>query len=106
MIQKYSLTRKNNYDILIIGDRNSRGEGFLLEQTQLPELELLVVGHHGSNTSTGFDFLAATHPKNAAISVGAGNPYGHPHKNVLKRLYLFGCVVQRTDLDGTIVYRG
>jgi len=100
------LFQTNNCDILIVGDRNRRGEEFLLEQTQLPELELLVVGHHGSNTSTGFDFLAATRPKNAVISVDAGNPYGHPHESVLKRLYLFGCVVQRTDLDGTIVYRG
>lgn len=100
------LFQAENCDILILGDRNSSGERFLLEQTQLPELELLVVGHHGSNASTSFDFLAATRPKNAVISVGAGNPYGHPHENVLKRLYLFGCTVQRTDLDGTIVYRG
>lgn len=100
------LFQTENYDILITGDCSSSGERFLLEQTELPELELLVIGHHGSNTSTSFDILTATQPQNAVISVGADNPYGHPHENVLKRLYLFGCEIRRTDLEGTIVYRG
>lgn len=95
-----------NCDILITGDRSSTGERQLLQQTELPELELLVVGHHGSGSSTCFDLLAATKPKNAVISVGAGNSYGHPAGDVLKRLYLFGCAVYRTDMDGTIIFRG
>lgn len=95
-----------NCDILITGDRTSTGERELLEQIQLPELELLVVGHHGAPDSTGFALLEQTRPKSAAISVGAGNSYGHPSSEVLDKLELFGTNVRRTDLDGTIIYRG
>lgn len=47
-------------------------------------------------------FLNAVSPKYAVISVGAGNDYGHPHKETLQRLR--GINVYRTDLDGTIVF--
>ena len=100
------LFQRENCDILITGDRNADGERQLLAETKLPELELLIVGHHGSGAATSFDFLAATKPKSAAISVGADNPYGHPDTGVLKRLYLFNCGVFRTDLNGTIIFRG
>lgn len=95
-----------NCDILITGDRSSTGERELLEQFHLPELELLVVGHHGAPDSTGFALLEQTRPKAAAISVGAGNQYGHPSSEVLDKLKLFSTNVSRTDLDGTIIYRG
>ena len=100
------LFQRKNYDILITGDRSAVGERQLLRAAELPELELLIVGHHGSGSSTSFDLLEATRPKAAAISVGAGNSYGHPDMDVLKRLYLFNCGVYRTDLDGTIIFRG
>lgn len=92
-------------DILITGDRNTSGEKELLHQIQLPELELLVVGHHGSASATGFELLEKVRPKAAVISVGADNYHGHPSTEVLKRLELFGCCVLRTDLDGTIIFK-
>ena len=95
-----------NCDILITGDRNSTGERLLMEQTELPQLELLVVGHHGSNTSSSFGFLEKTRPKTAVISVAADNSYGHPSAEVLERLKFFQCRVHRTDLEGTIIFRG
>lgn len=94
------------YDILITGDRTTAGELRLMEQTELPELELLVAGHHGAKTSTGAALLAATSPDVVVISVGADNAYGHPDPAVLDRLAEYGCEVRRTDLDGTIVYKG
>ena len=100
------LFQTQNCDILITGDRGTSGEGALLEQTQLPELELLVVGHHGSRSSTGFELLEAVKPKVAVISVGEGNFHGHPSNEVLRRLKLFGCSIWRTDLDGTITFKG
>ena len=78
----------------------------MLEQADLPELELLVAGHHGAASSTGLPLLAATRPKCVAISVAEDNAYGHPHADVLRRLALFGCEVYRTDERGTIVFRG
>lgn len=93
-------------DILITGDRGSTGEKALLEAFALPELELLIVGHHGSKSSTSFELLSTTMPKAAVISVGENNSNGHPAIEVLERLELFNCKIWRTDLDGTIIFRG
>lgn len=65
---------------------------------------LLKVGHHGSETSTGADFLAAVSPEWAVISCGAGNSYGHPHGSVLQALQAVGAAVERTDLSGTVTF--
>lgn len=93
-------------DILITGDRSASGERELIEQMQLPELEVLIVGHHGSKYSTCRELLIKTSPEIAIISVGADNSYGHPTDEVLERLRFFGCVIYRTDLNGTVIYRG
>lgn len=93
-------------DILITGDRASAGEHELLSVTQLPELEVLVVGHHGAKDACGMKLLHETMPKTAVISVGANNPYGHPSDEVMERLTMFGCQILRTDLNGMIVIRG
>lgn len=100
------LFQKKNCDILITGDRGVSGEQALLENEGLPELELLIAGHHGSAGSTGFPLLEATRPKVAAISVSENNNYGHPSKETLFRLELFGCKVYRTDKNGTIIFKG
>ena len=99
------LFQVENCDILITGDRSAAGERELLRHTQLPALELLVVGHHGSNESTSLELLYATFPKIAVISVGENNRYGHPRPEVLDRLARFGCEVYRTDKQGTIIFR-
>ena len=100
------LFQRENCDILITGDRNAAGELELIRHTQLPELEVLIVGHHGSKTSTSRELLIKTSPEIAIISVGENNSYGHPTDEVLERLQKFGCMIYRTDLDGTIVYKG
>jgi competence protein ComEC len=100
------LFQPEDYDILITGDRDIGGENTLLEQYPIPELELLVVGHHGSASSTGFELLQATSPAMAVISVGSDNDYGHPSKETLNRLSIVDCRVWRTDTDGTLIFRG
>ena len=100
------LYQTENCDILITGDRSSQGERELLEHMKLPELEVLIVGHHGSKYSTCRELLIKTAPQYAIISVGAENNYGHPTDEVLQRLEDFGCIVYRTDQNGTIIYRG
>ena len=99
------LFQAENCDILITGDRSKAGERALLEQTDLPKLEILVVGHHGSDEATSFELLLATQPEAVAISVGENNLYGHPRQEVLDRLSYFDCRVYRTDLQGTIIFR-
>lgn len=100
------LFQPENCDILITGDRSVSGERALLEHTKLPDLEILVAGHHGSSSSTSWELLNATRPEIVLISVGERNTYGHPAKDTLARLDLFGCTVYRTDLEGTIILRG
>ena len=60
------------------------------------------MGHHGSNTSTGYRFLNAVNPAYGVISVGKGNDYGHPHKEPLSRLRQAGVTILRTDELGAI----
>lgn len=97
------LFQPNNYDILILGDRRKDGELALMEQTDLPELELLIVGHHGGNGAASFEFLLKTRPQIAVISAGeTDNRY--PAFGTIKRLEEFGCQVLRTDVEGTIEF--
>ncbi len=98
------LFQQENCDILITGDRGDFGELLLLNRTELPELDLLIAGHHGSGKSTGEKLLAQTRPQYVFISVGE-NRYGHPAPELLQRLQQFGCCVYRTDQNGTIVFR-
>lgn len=100
------LFQAQNCDILITGDRSKAGERALIRQIDLPKVELLVVGHHGSPSSTSFELLSVVQPSCAVISVGKDNHYGHPSKDVLDILSMFGCEVRRTDLEGTIVFKG
>jgi len=64
--------------------------------------EYLKIGHHGSDTSSGKDFLAAISPKKAIISVGK-NHFGHPSLRVLRRLERIGAQIFRTDQKGDII---
>ena len=72
----------------------------------LPQVDVLVAGHHGSKNSTSQELLDEIQPAYAFISVGEDNFYGHPAQELLKRLEEMGCMIYRTDEDGTIVYRG
>lgn len=98
------LFQRENCDILITGDRNGFGEKLLLHDGQIPELDILVAGHHGSADSTSEELLDAAKPAIVAISVG-DNSYGHPSQEVLERLQRHGCMIYRTDLQGNLIFR-
>ena len=98
------LFRADDCDILITGDRNGFGERLLLKEAAIPELDILVAGHHGSGNSTCEELLAATKPAIVAISVG-NNSYGHPSQDVLERLQRHGCMIYRTDQQGNLIFR-
>lgn len=90
--------------VLVTGDLEQEQERMLLERENLPELDVLVVGHHGSNTSTGAKLLAELSPDIAVISVGS-NSYGLPAQEVLERLADYRCKLFRTDENGTVTIR-
>ena len=94
-----------NCAILITADRSAFGERLLLRKAALPDVDVLIAGHHGSAGSTSRELLEAVKPETVIISVGEGNVYGHPAPSLLQRLQDFGCSVYRTDLHGTVVYR-
>lgn len=93
-------------DILITGDRNTAGERYLIDTGNLPLIDILIVGHHGADSSTSLYLLQNLQPQTAVISVGKDNQYGHPDPDVINRLKRFNCTIWRTDRDGTIVFRG
>lgn len=93
--------------LLLTGDLDSAGERRLLELSPTLGAGLLQVGHHGSAGSSTLRFLSQVAPDYAVISVGAGNGYGHPREEVLRKLGLvLGDTARffRTDRDGTVEF--
>jgi competence protein ComEC len=93
--------------VLLTGDAGREAEDEMLARWPAATLraDLLKIGHHGSNGSSGEDFLAAVSPRLALISVGLANPYHHPSPAVLARLAHRGIPVLRTDRSGEVVVR-
>ena len=88
------------FEALLTGDADVDVERAIADE--VGDIDLLKVGHHGSDTSTDSLLLAVTRPEIALISVGRRNRYGHPSPAVLQRLTDAGARVHRTDLEGTI----
>ena len=97
------LFETENCDILVTGDRSGFGERMLLRQHEIPDVDILVAGHHGSGDSTSQELLDAVTPETVLISVSEDNHYGHPDSGLLQRLEERGCDIYRTDIHGTIV---
>lgn len=91
--------------IMLTGDSTSETEKIILQSypQSFLDSDFLKVGHHGSRTSTSFEFVEAVTPEYALISDGKSNSYGHPHKDTLETLEDFGAKILRTDLLGTII---
>ncbi|MGG3739816.1 ComEC/Rec2 family competence protein [Paenibacillus chibensis] len=87
---------------LLTGDAESESEKDMLASGADLHADVLLVGHHGSNSSTTLKFLKQVQPKYAVIQVGKGNTYGHPKSAVLNRLQKQGVEVYRNDQQGTI----
>ena len=86
--------------VLLEGDAETPSEAAMLAQRRVTPATLLKVGHHGSNTSTTPEFLAAVAPHEAIISVGRHNTFGHPRFEVLDRLEAAHVQTFRTDREG------
>ena len=102
-----ALLRVGDHEVLLTGDASQATELRLLERLPMPDLELMIVGHHGSAKSCSRSLLDAACPDVAVISVGR-NSYGLPSEETLERLAAAGAAIYRTDKAGTveICYRG
>lgn len=87
--------------VLLEGDAESASEQTMLAHQRVQPTTLLKVGHHGSRTSTTQGFLDAASPRDAVISVGKGNTFGHPRRDVLIELEAARVHTFRTDRAGT-----
>ena len=96
-----ALASAGDFDLLITGDMSGSTEKKLVETYALPDIEVLVVSHHGSRYSSNIRFLKSVTPEAAVISVGDNN-YGHPSEETLQRLLAVGVDIWRTDQQGTI----
>src|SRR5256885_11559301 len=67
-------------------------------------VDVLKVAHHGSDDAGLGRLLGRTEPRLAVISVGAGNPFGHPTAGTLATLSRHGIPVLRTDQRGTVTF--
>lgn len=90
--------------LLLMGDAGQETEARLLGQAGGPDLraDILLAGHHGSDSASGAAFLAAVSPREIVISCGAGNAYGHPDGRALARMQAVCGRIRRTDLEGEI----
>ena len=89
-------------DVDIEIERNLVSQGYFKENDYI---NILKVGHHGSDTSSSEIFLKAIKPKYCIISVGKDNKYGHPKQMVLDRLTKYCGEIYRTDEDGGVEFR-
>ncbi len=80
------ITELDGYKFMFMGDASTTTEKEILKEYNLPDIDVLKVGHHGSRTSSSIEFIDELNPKYSIISVGKKNRYGHPNKEVLDNL--------------------
>lgn len=93
----------NNIKFLFMGDSGIDRENDIIKKYNLDNIDILKVGHHGSNTSSSKYFIDKINPKYSIISVGKNNWYGHPNDEVLNNLK--DTIIYRTDIDGSIIFK-
>ena len=96
-------TELSGYKFMFMGDASITTEKEIMNKYNLPNIDVLKVGHHGSKTSSGKEFIDEINPKYSIISVGKNNRYGHPNKEVLENLN--NSKIYRTDIDGSIMFK-
>lgn len=94
-------TKIKGHHIILMGDAEKESEKSILKEYNLPNMDILKVGHHGSNTSSTEKFIGTIKPKISIISSGLNNIYGHPSKDVVLRLKEYG-MVYNTAVNGTV----
>ena len=91
--------------VLLVADIEAAQEAQLLEQGHLTPVDVLLVPHHGSKTSSSEAFLQALRPRWSWVQAGHMNRYGHPAGAVMERYAVLGLPVVRTDQCGALHWR-
>lgn len=96
-------SKLNVYKFMFMGDASVTTEKEIMNKYNLPDIDVLKVGHHGSKISSSKEFINVITPKYSIISVGKNNRYGHPNKEILNNLA--NTKIYRTDEDGSIMFK-
>ena len=96
-------TELDGYKFMFMGDAGVEKEKDILNKYNISGIDVLKIGHHGSKTSSGKEFINEINPNYSIISVGKNNRYGHPNKEVLNNLS--DSKIYRTDQDGSIKFK-
>jgi beta-lactamase superfamily II metal-dependent hydrolase len=97
------LVEYGEFRALLTGDSATYELHYWLKHTAIPRVQVVKVAHHGARNGTSAEWIQATKPRLAVISVGARNSYRHPSPSVVQQWESAGARVLRTDLKGTIV---
>ena len=97
------ITELDGYKFMFMGDASITTEKEIMSIYNLPDIDVLKVGHHGSKTSSSEEFINEINPKYSIISVGKNNRYGHPNKEALSNLKK--SKIYRTDIDGSVLFK-
>lgn len=92
-------------DWLLTGDITEKIELEMIVRHPELNIDILMVPHHGSRTSSSLQFLRQITPSVAFISVGKDNRFNHPHPKVVERFLHEGIDLYRTDHNGAVTYR-
>lgn len=96
------LVKYLNYNLLLTGDADKDNERQVIKDYNLPHINILKAGHHGSKTSTSEELLKVTRPDIAIISCGLNNRYNHPSSDTMNLLQKYRVKIYRTDKQGSL----
>lgn len=94
--------RWHDVSIVLTGDIEREAERSLVDAFEDVPLRVVKMPHHGSLTSSTWEFLRALRPQVAIASAGRSNRFGHPVPAVLERYRELGAEIFRTDQDGAV----
>lgn len=95
----------NKIKMLFMGDASINNEQILLRNFELPKIDILKVGHHGSKTSTSNEFIQKIQPKICLVSVGKTNRYHLPNKEIITKLKSLGAKVFQSNENGEVTIK-
>ncbi|PTK53809.1 DNA internalization-related competence protein ComEC/Rec2 [Staphylococcus haemolyticus] len=96
------LIQYQRYKMLLMGDATKNNESKLMKLYQLPKIDILKVGHHGSKTSSSESFINLTKPTISIISSGKNNKYHLPNQETLQTLRSTNSSILNTQDVGEI----
>jgi len=100
------LISSHSQRIVLTGDIEQAAEALILQRYKnLQDIDVLVVPHHGSKTSSTPEFVQSLTAKIAIMPVGWRNRFGFPHSSVVKRYQAINSGIFLTSESGAITYK-